>query len=113
MDSTAPAPSPAPTLAAILSRIFWMILGPFLLLNFGYVIATQGGGWLTLTDGFFLACVLGLIAARYVEFQSGAGRTSTGEPLTAEKLRRYLLGVVAVCGVAWLIVNVIGNHVVG
>lgn len=101
-------PSAQSTLPA-LGRLFWMMIGPMLLALLALNILMNGGGWLTTVDLVFLALLLGLPLARWLEFTGGAPQTTTGEPATKHDLVRYApLAVVAGLAV-WIVANVIGN----
>lgn len=97
--------------AAGLARLFWMMLGPLVLLLLALSIVSQGRSWLTTTDFIFLGCVLLLPLARWYEFHAGEPRTSTGDPATERDLRRYMAGALAVGVGIWIGANVLGIHV--
>lgn len=101
------------TLAGLLARLVWVILGPMALLLLAAGIVTQGSGWLTWLDAAFLI-VLGLMMlCRGLDQRSGASTTLTGEPATAEQYRRYVMILPIVGVVVWAGANLVGNHVLG
>jgi hypothetical protein len=93
------------------ARLFWMMLGPLVLLLLALSIVSQGRSWLTVTDFVFLACVLLLPLARWYEFRAGEPRTSTGDPATERDLRRYAAGALVIGAGIWIGANVLGVHV--
>lgn len=95
---------------AIVCRIFWIILGPFLLMNMTYVIAARSGGWTTIPNLVYLGVVLAIIGARWLEFQSGDPRKSTGEPATTDDLRRFVTYVLAAGLTVCLVANIFGAY---
>ncbi|MGE3806092.1 MAG: hypothetical protein AB7K24_15585 [Gemmataceae bacterium] len=98
------------SLSAAFSRIFWMMLGPMILVVVALNIAQSAAGWLTGADMIFLIVLAGMIAARWFEFHKGDPQTATGAPATPAHLRRYVLSA-ALLGVGvWVIVNLVGNH---
>jgi hypothetical protein len=101
----------APTLSALLSRVFWMLLGPLLLVVFAFQIINKGQGWFTPVDIAYLLVLGGMLLARWWEFRSGTAQTTMGEPATATDLRRYAITTVVVGLAVWIIANVFGNHV--
>jgi hypothetical protein len=87
-----------------------MLLGPAALFLMTFNIASKGGGWLTTVDiGYFVLLAL-VLAARWLEYNSGQGQTSTGDPLTAKGLWTYTLMAGAVGLAVWLAANLIGNY---
>jgi Flp pilus assembly protein TadB len=94
----------------IVYRIFWLILGPFLLMNMAYVIAERGGGWMTIPNLVFLGVLLAVIGARSLEFRSGDPRTSTGQPATREDLRRFVTYALAAGLAIWIVANLFGAY---
>lgn len=108
--ATTPTPTPTTPLAAVLGRLFWMMLGPLTLGVAVYYILTSASGWRTVADIFFFAILGGMILGRWLEFRGGNPQTSTGEPASPAHLRRYVLFLVIGGPIVWLLANVIGNH---
>lgn len=106
------SPVPAGGLV-IVSRLTWMIMGPFILLAVTYRIATQGGGWATWSDAGFGAIVAIMIASRYMEIRSGAAQTARGEPASFHHFTRYLWVLLASGACVWVAANYVGNHLLG
>ena len=75
--------SNAPSLGAVFTRVFWMLLGPLLLLTFAVMNLHAGDGWFTAGDIAYLV-VLGamILAPGGGEFRTGRAETSMGEPAT-------------------------------
>ena len=107
------APQSSTTGAQAIARVFWMMLGPLLLLVLGFSIANRGGGWLTGMDLAFFAALALMGLARVVEFRGPNPQTATGDPATPADLQRFLT-MIALLGLgAWVVANLVGNHVVG
>ena len=100
---------PAPLLL-LLGRVFWIILGPLLLLILVVGSFHRGNGWLTAADVAFLAILGGLILARWYEFQGGNPTTNMGEPATWSHFRRYVQVTIPLGLGVWIVANVIENH---
>jgi hypothetical protein len=98
------------SLLVLISRIFWMAVGPVTLALLAFTIINKGGGWFTPTDFVFLAVLAVLLLARWIEFLGGDPHTSTGEPATPDDLRRYVLYAIILGLGAWIVANLIGNH---
>jgi hypothetical protein len=54
-----------------------------------------------------------MFIGRWTEFRSGLPMTATGEPATAEHLRRYALGLGLLGLGLWIAANLIGNRGTG
>ncbi len=94
----------------IVSRIFWMMVGPMTLSLLAIGIIDIGTSWLTPVDFAFLLVLALLFLARWVEFRGGNPRTAEGKPAAPGDFRRYVLtGLPLGLGV-WVIANLIGNH---
>ena len=93
----------------LLSRMYWMIVGPLILIIPGYLILEKGNGWLTPPDIAFLLFLTGMPVARWIEFQYGRPRTTTGEPATQADLNRYVIMIMTMGLAVWVAVNLIGN----
>ncbi len=97
----------------ILGRLFWMLLGPMVLLMLTVKIIQTGTSWFTPVDIAYLVVLAGMVLARWLEFRSGEAQTSTGEPATPAVLKRYVL-VASVLGLSlWGSANLIGINWLG
>lgn len=94
----------------LLGRVFWMFLGPMILVFLGYSIVRIGNGWFTPADIAFLVVVGVLVLARWLEVRGGNPQTASGEPATPEQFRRYILLAPLVGIMVWIGANLIGNH---
>jgi hypothetical protein len=95
----------------LFGRAFWIMFGPLSLVASGLMIwFNVGSGWRTGADIVYLASLAGMILGRWLEFQGGNPRKSTGEPATPGDFRCFSLWV-ALGGVgAWIFANVVSNH---
>jgi hypothetical protein len=94
----------------LFSRVFWMMLGPVLMVVALMNIVIGGNGWFTLADITFLLLGGGVVFARWLEFQGGNPQTATGEPATPAQLHRFMLIVTIVGLSAWIVANFVVNH---
>jgi hypothetical protein len=99
------------SLIPVFGRLFWMFIGPLGLVLTIYFIATSGTGWTTRADLLYFVVLGGMILGKWLEFRGGSPETSTGEPATVADLRRYILTVVIAGPAVWVVVNILGNHV--
>lgn len=95
----------------LLGRVFWLVLGPFLLIILCIAGFTKGGGWLTGADLGFLAILCALVLARWYEFHGGNPRTNMGEPATWSHFHRYVLVVIPLGLGIWVLANIVENHI--
>lgn len=101
---------PQRTIPEMLSRGYWMMFGPLLLVPLTFQIIDYGQGWWTAFDIAFLLALAGMLAARGFEFYKGAPRTAEGAPATWQHFQRYAV-LVLVAGLAcWIIANLLANH---
>ena len=105
--------NPSNSVLVLLSRTFWIMFGPLLLMVLLANIAFAGTSWITALDILFFATLAGILLARWLEFRSGAAESATGEPVTAGDLQRYALGALVLGIVAWVVANLLGNHWLG
>jgi len=95
----------------VLMRAVWMFLGPMALLLICLWIAHSSTGWLTALDAAYFAIIALMIGCRWAEQKSGKATTATGEPATWSNFNRYVVALVPLAVVAWIVLNVIGNHI--
>jgi hypothetical protein len=91
-------------------HLLWMFVGPLALGFLLFSIAQSGSGWLTGLDLGLLLVVVLMLCARWIDQRSGQATTVYGEPSTWATFQRYALVMPIVAGVAWIVANVIGNH---
>jgi hypothetical protein len=103
----------ATSFPAFAGRLCWMIVGPFALGVCAVGIAGRRDGWLSLLDVMYFVALAVTLVGRWTEFRSGAPLTATGEPATADDLRRYAVGLGLIGLGAWVVANLIGNRGVG
>lgn len=94
----------------LLGRMVWLMIGPVALLLIIYAIVTNTGGWFGAVDAGYGAVVAMMIGGRWIEQRSGAAMTVTGEPATIEHFKRYVRILLPGAVGAWVIANVLGNH---
>ena len=106
-------PTPARTdhssddsLIALVTRLFWMILGPIGLALLAMVIVRHGA--FSLRDGVFAAGLLLALYARYIDVSRYHGKTAEGSPATMKDVRSYVRGLLLLAVAMWG-----GAHVAG
>ncbi len=99
------------TFGALATRVTWFCLGPAaILFTLGGILST-GSGWTTALDAIYFAFVGVVVWCRWTEQRSGRGATIYGEPTTWDDFRRYVKTLLPVAFGAWVIANLLGNHV--
>jgi hypothetical protein len=95
------------------ASVIWLIGGPMLMLLvlMGKVLSRRG--WLTALDGVFFLLLAATVACRWIDQRSGFAVTRDGEPSTWDHFRRYLRTIVPTAVAAWVVANVVGNHLLG
>ena len=94
----------------LFSRMYWMGLGPLLLLLILISIAGSDSGWLTGLDLAAGLVLLSLPLVRWLEFRTGKSRTADGELTTRSHFQNYSVLVVLLGAIGWTIANILGNH---
>lgn len=85
------------------ARLFWMFAGPAVLFLLALTIAQKEEGWFGPASIAFLVVLIGVIIARWVDFDN-----AYGEPTTPAEIRTFTAGAIFVGFVGWVIVNVLG-----
>lgn len=99
------------TLAALLTRVTWVLAGPMALFVTLCIIGDPGSGWLAVPDAVYFAIVGLIVWCRWVEQRSGRGATIYGEPTTWDDFNRYLKALLPLALGAWVVANLLGNHI--
>jgi hypothetical protein len=98
---------------AFVGRLCWMIVGPFALAFCAVGIAGRRDGWLSPSDLLYFFVLAGMLVGRWTEFRLGPPLTATGEPATAEDLRRYTVALGLIGLAIWVVANLVGNRGLG
>jgi len=98
-------PAHRSSLVALVVRIFWMILGPALLLALAALIAQRGG--YSIIDIWFAAVVAIVVFARLLDVRTFDGATSWGERATMSHFWGYSLKLLMAATGAWLIAHLL------
>mgnify|MGYP007050452459 CR=1 FL=1 len=94
----------------LLGRLIWMMVGPVMLVYVTYSIISSGEGWLTPWDFAYAVIALLMLGGRWIEQRSGAAMTVMGNRSTPEHFARYVRILLPAAIGAWIIANVVGNH---
>lgn len=96
----------------LLTRLYWLALGPIFAMFSLIAVARTSAGWLTVIDGVYFV-LLGLLPlSRWLEFRLGKLETSAGKPATGTDLRNYVLLVAIGGAVAWAVAKLISNYLI-
>jgi hypothetical protein len=94
----------------VLTRLYWMMLGPFILAINALTLLRKHDGWLSGSSIVFLAFLAGLPLARWWELRSGNAKTATGETATPNDVRQYAILAIAVGLLVWVAANAAGGY---
>lgn len=104
-------PRQAKPIRFLFVRVFWVAIGPPLMLAILASIIQGGTGWLTMLDAAFFVVLTLTIGLRRYDFLHGDRTNLSGEETTEAEVRRYSwmwgLGGAA----AWGVANLLGNHI--
>jgi hypothetical protein len=95
----------------LLTRLYWVGLGPMFAGLALFAAAGDSKGWLTVIDIVYFAFLALLPAARWIELRLGKAQTSSGAPATVANLRNYSTVVIAGGLAAWIVAKLICNYV--
>jgi uncharacterized membrane-anchored protein len=90
-----------------LARLFWMMVGNFIVLFCAYSIFQNDAGFFGLADLLYWAVVGSLLAVRYADIRYLQGMTADGEPATMAHWRRYAVAVVLIFTGLWFAVHAV------
>lgn len=88
-----------------LVRLFWMALGNALLLACAALVAKQKAWTFSIVDGAYLAVVLLMIAARFVDISRFHGETTDGKPATMAHFKRFAVLLLLVGAGVWALAH--------
>ena len=89
-----------------LVRLFWMLAGNAVLVVLAAKMASTGPSF-AIDAGYWCTVPL-IIAARYVDIRSFAGRDEYGNPATVRDWRCHAAWVVAIAAAVWLLIRLRG-----
>ena len=90
-----------------LLRLFWMVIGNFVLVLCVIGMAQQGTGGLGLLDVLYWATAAAVLAARYADVAVFHGRTSDDRQATLADWRRHVLVLLPLAAIAWVAVRLL------
>jgi hypothetical protein len=106
--TTAPTPG-----YAGFARIFWMFVGPMVLVMIAFQIATTESDGFSGADFAFFLVLGGMIFGRWAEFRGGSPQTANGEPATPGHLHRYIKVALPIGLAMWVVAKLIGHFLSG
>lgn len=86
-------------------RIFWMLVGNFILLIACLYILNENIVGFTWLDALFWITLALALTARYIEITCYQGRKADGEPASRAHWVRYALILTAIAAAGWLAVH--------
>ena len=101
------------TAAGVLVRLWWMLVGNFILALCIVFIVQNRGEFFHAADPVFGIAVLSLIVARYVDIKFCRGLTATGVPATMRTWVRYAVFLALGSAVVWAAAHGAGHLLSG
>jgi hypothetical protein len=89
VNSTEPATSKQDSIAGLLARIFWMLIGNMVLAISMISILQHKGNMFHAADLVFWITIVALILVRYLDIKLWGGMTAVGGPATIANWNRY------------------------
>ena len=93
------------TAAGVLVRLWWMLIGNFILALCIVFIVQNRAGFFHAADPIFGITVLSLVGARYADIKFCKGLTATGAPASMVTWVRYTLLLVISSAVVWALAH--------
>lgn len=100
-SSRGEVPSSPQSSAGCLLQFAWSLGGFAVLLILWLIILREGAWTFTWKDAVYWAAVLGMIAARHLDFARYGGITADNKPATRRHVRLYALILLVGAGLAW------------
>ena len=95
---------------SVLTRIYWMMIGPAILFLLLLSNFSDRGGWFTTSDIAYLIAVMALVGARWLDFHQVNPQTAMGTPATRKEIERYSLVVTGLALSLWVIANLVSSR---
>ncbi|HQH28418.1 MAG TPA: hypothetical protein PLP17_13555 [Oligoflexia bacterium] len=100
------------SLIVLFGRVFWMLIGPGLMLLCLFEIVDTDRSWSpSMANALFIICLLLTAVARWIEFRGGEPRTADGEPAAPQVLQRYIKGLFLYGICLWAAANLAASYV--
>jgi len=91
---------------ALLARLFWMVVGNFVLVISLFIIFVHKQGFGQTTDFVFWITVAMLVLVRYLDIKHCQGQTVTGSPATMYHWRRYATLLAILSFALWTLAHI-------
>lgn len=104
-DPSDTAASPSRSVAGLLLRAWWMLLGNGVLVLVLAVMAFERSALPSRIDAAFAALVASLLVARFADVRWFGGVTADGARATREHVRRYALRLLGGSAAGWGVAN--------
>jgi|GEM_PF-1768706 len=106
LDSSALASDGLPSAKTpFLPRLYWMLLGPALMVVTAALIAKHTSWSLGWRDIVFWGAIGSLIGVRHLDVHRFGGKSADGTPVTGRDLRRHTMIIAAVGLLLWVLAH--------
>jgi hypothetical protein len=94
----------------LLTRLFWVGIGPIFLVLLVIGIFQDDSPWLTATDVAYFVVLVLLPCVRWLELRLGHAKTAEGAPANSKDLWKYTAGTLAIGLAGWIVAKLVGNY---
>ena len=91
----------------VITRSYWMMLGPAFLFILAFQITRGDIGWFSIVDGVFFVMLGGILIARWYEFYKGQPLDSFGEPAKPGELRGFVVRTLLIGLGVWIVAKLV------
>ena len=107
VNSTEPATNKQDSIAGLLARMFWMLIGNMVLVISMIIILQHKGSMFHAADLVFWITIAALILVRYLDIKFWGGMTAAGGPATIANWNRYAAALLIGSAAAWALSHVV------
>jgi len=105
VNRTEPATSKQDSIAGLLARIFWMLIGNMVLAISMIIIIQHKGSMFHAADLVFWITIAAIILVRYLDIKFWGGLTAAGGPATIANWNRYAAALLIGSAVVWVVLH--------
>ncbi|MCX5635527.1 MAG: hypothetical protein NTW55_06805 [Planctomycetota bacterium] len=112
VKSAEPATNKQDSIAGLLARIFWMLIGNMVLVISMIITLQHKGSMFHAADLVFWITIAALILVRYLDIKFWGGMTAAGGPATIANWNRYAVALLTGSTAVWIIFHAINYMMV-
>jgi len=105
VKSTEPATSKQDSIAGLLARVFWMLIGNMVMVISMIIIFQYRDRMFHAADLVFWITIVAIILVRYLDIKFWGGMTAAGGPATIANWNRYAVALLIGSAVVWVVLH--------